>query len=475
MTHTGILPRPLGVAVRIPLAVVAVSLLACAKGASTTLPAQLVYSTPEAGLIRLYATQETPGAARIALTPPAQRAAYVGALGTTPKDAPLPTTRTLQVIYGWVADDASITSLRKIGIDGKGDVAPADLPAATWTNPAGPWQTQDGTIVVQLSHLDGSGPSLLAVRDGLVSELAPGRFLAVAGNRVAYLANSTSATSHTGDIRSVGADGNANLALGGGDGDDLFHGVSADKLVFTAHHTGTTPELRIAGIDGASTLARTGSKGLLFAQGIIVALRSDAFEKIGLDLHVSPVPLLSGAQVLALLPDGRVAAFVKGAGVMANSQVLDARTADAAVAPHLFGDRLVYTLNDATGSYLRSARIDGGGAAALAEGHGQQLLFESELPGGRVLFYRTKATEPGGWLSDVSVSGGGETLVGDDITGTRKAADQDFEGLTRAGRLVFEAELTEGTKPRLYIVEGSGEIRGLTADGSSATLSAVLE
>jgi hypothetical protein len=460
--------------VRISLAVVAASLLACAKGASTALPAEIVYATAE-GLTQIYAMPETPGAARVALTPSGKRAAYVGALGTTPKESPLPATRLLQVVYALVADDASITSLRKVSVDGTADVALAELPAATWTNPAGAWQTQDGTLIVQLSHLDGSGASLLAVGGGNASVLADGRFLAVAGNRVAYLANATSVTSPAGDVRSVGADGNANLALGGGDADDLFHGVSGDKLIFTAHHTATTPELRIAGIDGVSTLARAGSKGLLFSEGSIVASRSDAFEKIGLDLHVQPLPLLSGAQVLALLPDGRVAAFVKGAGVMANGQVLDARAADAALAPHLFGDRLVYTLNDSTGSYLRSAKIDGSGATALAEGHGQQLLFEAELPFGRVLFYRTKATEPGGWLSTVSVAGGGESLVGDDITGTRKAADQDFEGLTRAGRLVFEAELTEGTKPRLFVVEGSGEIRGLTSDGSSATLSAVLE
>jgi hypothetical protein len=245
LTHSGILGDLLGVALRFSAAAVA-SLLACAKGASTALPAEIVYATPEAGLTRLYATPETPGATRTALSPAAERAAFVGALGATPKDAAVPPTRTLQVVYALVADDASLTSLRKIGIDGKPDVALADLPAATWTHPAGAWQTQDGTIVVQLSRRDGSGPSLLAVRDGGASVLAQGRFLAMAGNCIAYLANSTSAVATVGDIRSVGADGNANLALGGGDADDLFHGAAGDELLFTAHHTKTTPELRIA-------------------------------------------------------------------------------------------------------------------------------------------------------------------------------------------------------------------------------------
>jgi hypothetical protein len=48
-------------------------------------------------------------------------------------------------------------------------------------------------------------------------------------------------------------------------------------------------------------------------------------------------------------------------------------------------------------------------------------------------------------------------------------------GLTRAGRLVFEAELVEHAAPRLFILDTGGEIRSLTPDGSSATLSAVLE
>ena len=179
--------------------------------------------------------------------------------------------------------------------------------------------------------------------------------------------------------------------------------------------------------------------------------------------------------MLALLADGRVAGFVKGAGVMADGQVLDNFSADTVVAAHAFSDRLVYTANNFTGSYLRSARLDAGGAVTLSEGHGQELLFESELPGDRILFYRTKATEPGGWLSTVALGGGGERVVGDDLTGTRKAADQDFGGVTRAGRLIFEAELQEGTKPQLFIVEPGGEVRALTGAGTSATLSALVE
>lgn len=460
---------------RITAAFVLACSLACAKGAQSPLAAELVYTALDASLPRLYVVGEAAGASSLALSPAGQRAAFVGALGTTAKDATPPATRSLQVVYGLVADDASLLSLRKVNADGAADVLLATLPAGVWTSPSGAWQTADGTILVQLSRQDGSGPALLAIRDNTAKVLAAGRFVALAGNRLAYLANSTSGVADVGDLRSVAADGSANLALGGGDADDEFHGVAEGKLLFTAHHSGSAPELRIAGVDGVNALSRPGSKGLLLSGSTVVAARSGAFEKVGLDLHVAKVSLLSGAQVLALLGDGRVAAFVKGAGVMADGQVLDSWSADSVAGAHLFGDRLVYTMNSAAGSYLRSAKLDGSGATGLSEGHGQQLLFEAELPGSRVLFYRTKATEPGGWLSTVAVAGGAESLVGDDYTGTRRAADQDFGGLTRAGRLVFEAELHEGSGPSLFVVEPGGGVRALTPAGTRATLAAVLE
>ena len=447
---------------RFTAAFAALSLFACAKGQTTAHPAILVYQAVESGLTHLYAVSELPGSKAVALTPADQRAAFCGALGND------------SAVYALVGDDASVTGLHQVGLDGKGDVPLASLTPATWTSPGGAWRTADGTIVVQLSRLDGKGPELLAIANGAVTSLALGRYLALSGNRIAYLSDATSAA-NVGDVRTVGADGTANLALGGGDGDDDFLGFVSDKLVFTAHHTGDAPELRIAGLDGAGVLSRAGSRGLLLSGSTVVAARAGGFEKVGVDLYVKPVSLLAGAQVMALLPDGRVAAFVKGAGVMADGQVIDTFGADTVIAPHAYSDRLVYTANNFTGAYLRSAKLDATGAATLSEGHGQELLFESEMPGSQVLFYRTKGTEPGGWLSTVALGGGGEKVVGDDLTGTRKAADQDFGGVTRAGRLVFEAELQEGQAPELFVVEPGGEVRSLTAAGSAATLSAVVE
>lgn len=447
---------------RVAAAITAVSLVACARGQSTVHPAIIVYTQTESGLTRVYAVPETPGSKAVALSPAGVRAAFCGAISDTAG------------VYALVGDDASVTGLHLVNLDGSGDVALAATTPGTWTTPSGAWRTADGTVVVQLSRLDGTGSELLSVSNGAVNSLALGRELAVSGNRIAYVEGATGAA-NVGNVRSVGADGSANLALGGGDADDEYLGFVQDKLIFTVHRSQAQPELRFAGIDGSGVLARTGSKGLLLSGNTVVASRSGGFEKVGTDLFVKPITLFAGAQVLALLPDGRVASFVKGAGVMADQTLLDNFSADTVVAAHAFPDRLVYTANNYTGAYLRSARIDATGAVTLSEGHGQELLFEAEMPGSQVLFYRTKATEPGGWLSVVGVGGGTERVVGDDLTGTRKAADQDFGGVTKAGRLVFEAELTEGQAPHLFVVEPGGEVRSLTQAASAATLSAVVE
>ncbi|MCA1827312.1 MAG: hypothetical protein LC689_10295, partial [Myxococcales bacterium] len=334
----------------------ALSLLACAKGQTSSHPATIVYQVVEGNaLTRLYASPETPGSNAAALSPEGMRAAFCGAVGGT------------AVVYALAGDDASVNGLHLVDLDGSGETALGALTPGTWTSPSGAWRTSDGAIVVQLSRLDGKGLELLSVKDGAVISLALGRFLALSGNRVAYLAN-TERAAEVGDVRSVSADGSANLGIGGGDGDDDFHGVVSDKLIFTAHHSGATPELRFAALDGEGSLSRAGSRGLLLSGNTVVAARDDGFEKVGLDLFVKPVPVLSGAQVLALLPDGRVAAFVKGAGVMADAQILDNFTADTVVAAHAWQDRVVYTVNNFTGSYLRSARTDGSGAVTLSEG-----------------------------------------------------------------------------------------------------------
>ncbi len=73
------------------------------------------------------------------------------------------------------------------------------------------------------------------------------------------------------------------------------------------------------------------------------------------------------------------------------------------------------------------------------------------------------------------VEGGDERLLGEPASGTLAAADHDFGGVTRSGRIVFEAELIEHLPPQLFVVEPDGSVRGLTGASSYSTLSAIVE
>jgi hypothetical protein len=442
------------------------ALISCAsKPAPQQAPAEatVVFSQIESGAPRLFAAGESTSAKAVALTPAGVRAAYCGSIAR-------------RVLWAQLASDATVVSLHEVALDGSGDVALGDLPAAKYRSARGAWAV-GGLTVVQLPRADGSGPELLAARNGGLTRLAQGRYLGAFGDRVAYLASASSASIDAGDVRSMKSDGSGDVALGGGEGKDLFHGITGGMLVLTVN--GASPEVRAVSFDGSELHSRSGSVGLLFSRGSVVAAHGAGFEVLDTGMSASPLRLPVGANVLAVLDDGRVAAHVAGTGVVAadsrGSQLLDGFAAGNARGAHQVRDRLVYTANGAAGSFLRSARVDGSAAVTLAEGHGQEILFTSALPQGRVLFYRTNGVEPGGWLASAKLDGGDERLLGDDASGTRHAADHDFGAVLGSGRLVFEAELQEGQKPRLYVMETMGEVRTLTAAGSYATLSAVLE
>jgi hypothetical protein len=435
------------------------SLIACSsKPVPQQAPAEatVVFSQVESGAARLYAVGES-GSMPLALTPAGVRAAYCGSLAR-------------KIVWAELAADATVVSLHS------DDVALGRLPAGKYRSAGGAKALGDA-VLVQAQRADGTGAELLVSRNGAVATLAQGRFLGISGDRVAYLAHATSASIEAGDVRSVRADGTGDLALGGGAGQDLFHGIANGSIFLTVN--GASPEVRSVSFDGSVLHSRPGSMGLLFARGTVVAARGTGFELLDAAMSAGSLQLPPGANPLALLDDGRVAAHVVGTGLLAadakGARLLDGFSAAGARSAHQIGDRIVYTANGSAGSFLRSARIDGSAAATVAEGHGQEVRFTSALPAGRVLFYRTKALEPGGWLASARIDGGDERLIGDDSTGTRRAADHDFGAVLGSGRLVFEAELQEGQPPRLYIVEPMGEVRTLTAQGTYATLSAVLE
>jgi hypothetical protein len=455
----------------VPALLAAALLSACQARPAAPAPvapseAQLVFAKAQPGETRLYAQGESGTTAAVALTPAGARAEFGGTAGRT-------------VVYGLLAADATLASVHSVSIDGTGPVKLADLTAA-YRGLRGLHAASDGTLLVELA-LSSGARELHAVRAGKLLKLAPGSFLTERSGEVVYLAGAQSLGDLTGDIRAVRIDGSADRALGGNDGDDQFHGVVSGTVLLTAHRSGAAAVHAVA--PGAAAKVRAGSAGVLFSGGLLVAARAGALETLDGALSASAVALPAGAAPVAVLPDGRVAGLVTGQGLYAASAtastLLDSTKASAVLAPHVLrsasGDRLVYTVSTDSGSFLRSTRLDGSGSVQLAEGRGQQLLFTSEAAGGRVVFYRTKGNEPGGWLSSVRAEGGDEKLLGDSATGTLAAADHDFGGVTRSGRIVFEAELVEHLPPQLFVVEPDGAVRGLTGASSYATLSAIVE
>ena len=429
--------------------------------------AQLVFAKAQTGETRLFAQGESGSGIAVALTPVGQRAEFGGSSGRT-------------VVYGLLAQDGTLASVHQVSIDGTFASKLADLPAAAYRGMRGLHTASDGSLVVELALSSGARELHLS-RAGALVRLAAGSFLTERAGELVYLAQAKSLSEGTGDVRAIRLDGSQGRALGGGDGDDQFHGVVSGTVLLTAHRSGAA-EVRAASA-GQSPKVRAGSAGVLFSGGMLVARRGTAVETLDAALNASAVALPSSAQPLAVLPDGRVAGFLSGQGLYAANStaavLLDGTKASAALAPHVVksvsGDRLVYTASTDTGSFLRSARLDGTSSVQLAEGHGQQLLFTSESAGGRVVFYRTKGNEPGGWLSAVRFDGGVEKLRGDSSTGTLAAADHDIGGVTRSGRIVFEAELVEHQPPQLFVVEPDGAVRGLTGASAYATLSAIVE
>ena len=431
--------------------------------------AEVVFARVGATETRLFAQPESGGEA-IALTPAGARAEFGGTAGK-------------RVIYGVLAADGTLAAVRAVGLDGQGDAALGTLAPAAFRGLRGLHVTGDGSLVLELARASGARELRIARGSAPLAAFASGSWLGEAAGVIAYLANAQSLGDGVGDVRAIRLDGSADRLLGAGGGDDQFHGFAGASAVLTAHRSGAT-EVRSVPLDGSAAKVRAGSRGVLFfSGGALVAARGAALEKLDASLAATTIALPAGTTALAVLPDGRVAGFAAGSGLLAadsaKATVLDATDATSALAAHVLhtanGDRLVYTANGATGSFLRSARLDGGGAALLAEGHGQEVLFTSALSTGRIVFYKTKGNEPGGWLHSVRAEGGDERMLGDGASGTLTAADHDFGGVTKAGRIVFEAELVDHQPPQLFVVEPDGAVRGLTGGGSYATLSAIVE
>lgn len=452
----------------------AAALLAgCAQSSKSPAPttppaaseATVVFTRTSASETRLYAQAESGTGDAVPLSPAGARAEFGGQLSSR------------RVLYTLHAQDGSVKEFRAVGLDGAGD-ATLGAPAAGAVRGVRALKLAGEVLLLQVARADGAAELLASKAGAALAHLANGRLLAVAGDQVAYLANPASAVAEVGDVRAVRLDGAADRALGAGGQDDEFHGLVGSVALLTARRSGSA-EVRAVDLASGAAKVRAGSRGERFAGAALVAQRGSSWEKLDAALAAAALKLPAAARPLALLPDGSVAAFVPGTGLVAAddkaARSLDAFAAAQAHSARVVRSRLVYTANDAAGSHLRSALLDGSGAVTLASGAGSEMRFSSELAGSRVLFYRTKGTEPGGWLHSVKLEGGDERSIGSDASGTLAAADHDFGGVTRSGRIIFEAELKEHAPSQLFVVDADGSVRGLNGANAFATIAAIVE
>ena len=423
-----------------------------------------VFAQSDGGVRRLFAVAEDGQSLPVAISPAGISAQYAGTLSGR------------RIVYATVAPDGSLLSVRRVLADGSGDELLGLLEPSAYRAARGAWEVA-GRAVVQLTRQDGSA-ELIATGPSLpgIGHLASGRWVGAAGDRAVYLARATSAIKQAGDLRSVRIDGSGDLALGGGDADDLFHGLAGAAVLLT-EHASAAAEIHSVGADGSGRVSRAGSLGTLYAGGLLVASRGAQLERLDSKLAPTALGLPVGAAALVLRDDGSVIAHAAGQGLFAADgktvSKLDAFAADRGLAAQVAEGSVFYTANNAQGSFLRSARLDGSSSLTLSSAQGHELLFSGLLPGGRALFFRTAGSEIGGRLMTVALDATGERAVGDDATGTLRAADHDFGGLSKSGRLFFEAELVEHAPPRLFVLDAQG-VRALTSSGEYTSLSALL-
>ena len=361
-----------------------------------------------------------------------------------------------RVLYGVRAADASLASLESVGVDGTARQDLGALPPGRFSRIAA-LRHHRRALALELGRAAEPGKTdVVVVRAGqapvVVAEDAS--LAALAGGRVAYGAGGT--------LASAALDGSDVRTLGAGDGQDRLVEARGGRLLVTLHANGLG-DVRIVKLDGSERVdlgtpeADDRAFGFAGDTRAILTHGTDAARSVavvGVDgssersLAVGASPALVTAAGELLFGDDagslRAVALAEGAG-----RLLDASAGKKLTGAREVGDR-VFFVGGMTGLELRTARLDGHGAVALCAQPGWQPFFGGVTAEGRAVFYRALAGQlEGGRLFSVKLDGTdlqpfGETVQNPDGSPfTTPLADQDFEAVTPAGRVIFEAEFQE--------------------------------
>jgi len=384
-----------------------------------------------------------------------------------------------RVLIAERAADGSLARLIAVGVDGSGrqvvGTAPAGYEGVAKALVSGP------IVVAALQRAGGLGVTDLYVfpPGGAAVQLAQGATLSAVGSgRVLYLA-SAHAAEGSGDARSIALDATADVALGGGDGQDQILQADGVRVLLTIHGAA----VRLVGFsgEGAVTLATAGANLRAFAlgSGRILYTRDGALASSSLDGTDERV-LAPAATPILVAPDGRIL-FASGGALSSVAplggvvRVLDAHAGASVRFARIFGDSVIFTGDGAEWAALRAARLDGSGARVLFEREVTLPIVAGVTSSGHVVFHASYLGQlEGGQVLSAKLDGTETQQIGRDVystEGTRSAnvpADQDFEALTPSGRVILESEYEGSTFGAQLLVgaPASGAARELTALGS---------
>ncbi len=367
--------------------------------------------------------------------------------------------------------DGAITAIDQVSADGSGRREIAALPKGRYAKVLRA-ETDGGATVVELARAD--APTVVDVvaigaGAGPVTVGESARLVAVADGRVGFVAR--------GGLQSARMDGGDVRALGGEDGQDRVVEARGARVLMTLHGSGAG-DVRLTDLAGAHVdvgAAGVDDRAVGFAgEGHLILTRTAGGKRqlvaVGIDgkgeraltpadVDASPAAVAPSGDVLFTRADGALAVAPLAGGAM---RVIDpAPGADAHVAK-IVGDRAFTIGSGPTGGLLRASKLDGSATTELCNQPLWLPFFGTVTADGRAIFYRALAGRPdGGLLYSVKLDGTDLRPVGSvardaDGTDLGAPADQDFEAVTPAGRVVLEAEL-QGTSSHLFVSGGGAD------------------
>jgi hypothetical protein len=387
------------------------------------------------------------------------------------------------------AKDGSITAIVAVRAAGEDRSQLGKLPAGEYQSIDKIKEAGD-TILVELARTHAPHRDVFALRHGAEPKVvaALSSLAAASGNRVAVVTK--------GNLQSLKLDGTNAIPLGGGDGRDEVVAVRGDRILITTH-VGSVGNVRVAGIDGGAkdlgkpeadekAIAITAGSRVVYlrrtqAGAVLVSVALD-----GTGEHILSTPELD-AKPIHVAGDRIFFGSAAGALLVVSANGGSPRVLDPAAGTDVrvgavTDARVIYVSDSPHWPALRAAALDGSGVTKLVEEPPSLPFFGGLMPDGRVVYYRALAGQlDSGRIFSVKLDGTDRRPLGTSVKNAEGATlpagplDQDFEAVTRSGRLILESEFEAGGGSQLIVGSADSDAAALLPGASHARFAALIE